>query len=99
MGKGIFILLCLLALMIGSRARKSKVVTPEALAKRKKFKKILSFIAVVFTGLFLFFFIPAFYKEIRIAIDTHFSIENLLGFAVIVVGSITFITALKTLQN
>ncbi len=99
MGKGIFILFCVLALMMGSRARKSKILTPEAQARRKKFKNVLSFIAVVFIGLLLFFFIPAFYKEVRIAMDTHFSIENLLGLAVIIVGSVTFITAIKTLKS
>lgn len=99
MGEGLFILLCVLALIIGTRARNSKVQSAKTIAKKKKAKKVLSYIALVLIGLLLFVFIPSFYKGIRIALDTRFSLENYLGIGVIVVGSFTFISIFMKLKS
>lgn len=99
MGEGLFILLCVLALIIGTRARNSKVQNPKSLAKKKKIKKALSYVALVLIGLLLIVFTPSFFKGIRIALDTRFSIENYLGIGVILVGSFTFISILKKLKT
>jgi len=99
MGEGLFILLCVLALIIGSRARNSKAQSQKILAKKKKFQTLLSYVSLVLIGLLLILFIPSFYTEIRIAMDTTFSLENFLGFGIILVGGLTFFTIFMKLKS
>lgn len=99
MGQGLFLLLCVLALFIGTRARNSKALSPKSIQTRKKFKRILSLLAVALNGAVLILFIPAIYREIRISIDTHFTVESYLSMAVLIVGIFTFIAIIKVLKR
>lgn len=99
MGQGLFILLCVIALTIGARARNSKPASPKSIKNRKKFKRVLSISALVLIALVLMLFIPAIYQEIRIAIDTRFTVEAYLSIGVIVVGIFTFVAILRILKQ
>lgn len=99
MGEGLFILLCVVALVIGSRARNTKRLSEKSIKTREKIKRVLSITALVMIGLLLLLFIPSIIQDIRIAIDTRFTIENLLGVTVILVGLFTFISIFRLLRQ
>lgn len=98
---GLFLLLCLLALLIGSRARntRSRQLTPKAVRQRLRAKLFLASAAFVVITLMLLFYIPAFVEAVLIALDTSFSWDILIGLGIIVVGITTLIFILKMLKD
>lgn len=97
MGQGLFILLCVLALIIGTRARNTKALSPKSIKARNTFKRILSIFALSIIGVISILLIPTTYEDIRIALDTRFTSESFLSLGVLIAGIYTFITILRKL--
>lgn len=99
MNGGIFLLLCVLAFFIGTRARRSKTLSPKALKNKEKFKKVLLIITLFLTALLVILFLPIIFYDIRIAIDTRFDVNFFINIGIILLSGFTFYTALRKLQK
>lgn len=98
---GIFLLLCLLALVIGNNARKTREqkLSEKEIRRKEKFKHVMTWSALVLIIAFLMFFIPALIYDIKIALDTRFDNETWLGIALLIVAIFTIITIVKRLRK
>ena len=98
---GLFLLLCLIALMIGARARNSKYkqLTDKELRRKIRIKNIVVCSALVLVVMFLLAYTPFVIQDIRIAIDTHFQLETYLSIALLFFGIFTIYTIIKSLKN
>jgi len=101
MGGGLFLLLCLLALFIGARARNSKnrVLSDKEIKRKERAKRIMVIASLVLVSLFLLAFLPFVIQDIVIAIDTHFYIETYLSMALLAFGLFTIYTIIKSLKK
>ena len=97
---GLFLLLCLIALMIGARARNSKYQKlSEKDRRRKEFiKKIVTWSALILVIAFSIVFVPFVIQDVRIAIDTHFELETYLSITLLLFGAFTIYTIIKSLK-
>jgi cytochrome c biogenesis factor len=98
---GIFLLLCVLALFIGSRARNAKLknLSEKQLRRKAKMTKGMVLAAFVLVVLFLLAYTPFVLREISIARDTHFSTESYLSLILWVFGFFTLYTIFKALKK
>lgn len=98
---GIFLLLCLLALFFGNNARRNREnsLSAKELARKAKFKLIMTWSALVLVTLFLLVFTPALIYDISVAIDTHFDKDTYIGIVLWVVAVFTIYTIIKQLRN
>lgn len=99
MSGGIFLLLCVLALFIGTRARRSKVLSPKALKNKEKFKKALLIITLFLTALLVILFLPIIFHDVRIAIDTRFDAVFFINIGIVLLSIFTFYTAFRKLRK
>lgn len=100
MEAGIFLVLCLLALFVGSRAKRSRqaIISPKARKQKEKVKSIIMIVALVVISFFLILYSPFLYQDVTMAIQTSFSLDNYLSIAILVVGVLTIFTLLKRLN-
>lgn len=98
---GLFLLLCLIALMIGARARNSKYKQLSDKEQRRKemIKKIIVWGALILIVMFLFAYAPFVIQDVRIAIDTHFVLETYLSITLLAFGVFTIYTIIKSLNK
>lgn len=97
---GLFLLLCLLALFIGSRARRSKTnINPKAIKQKARIKRFIVIVALILVTAFEIVYIPFLYQDIEIALHTHFSMDNYISVGIVIVGLIVIITSIKQLRK
>ena len=91
---GLFLLLCLIALMIGARARNSKYkqLSDKELQRKNTIKNIVVWSAMILVIMFLLAYTPFVIQDVRIAFDTHFEIETYLSIALLAFGVFTIYT-------
>lgn len=99
MSSGLFLLLCVLALFIGTRARRSKVLSPKGIKIKNKFKRILLITAIVFTSLLIILFVPTVFQEFKIAIDTRFNADLFINLGIVIISIFVLYTAIKKLKE
>lgn len=97
---GIFLLLCLLALLIGSRARNTRANPLSAKAERNRLriKIFLIWTALLIITLWVVLFIPAVIEKVSIAIDTHFDWDTAISIALLAFGIYTMYVILLRLK-
>jgi len=98
---GIFLLLCLLALVLGSRARnaKYKQLSQKEIKRKELMKQFMRWGALVVISFVLLGYIPFVYQEIRIAIDTQFILDTYLSIVLLVFGGFTLYTVIKAIRR
>lgn len=98
---GIFLLLCLLALLIGSRARNTKLknLSAKEIRRKEKMKRFMVLAAFVLVVLFLLAYTPFVIREISIARDTHFALESYLSMLLWFFGLFTLYTIFQALKK
>jgi len=98
---GIFLLLCLLALFIGSRARnnRSKQLSEKEFKRKEKIMRFMIYASLLLIVLFLLAYTPFAIREFNIARDTHFSAESYLSFGLWGFGLFTLYTIVQTLRK
>lgn len=98
---GLFLLLCLIALMIGARARNSKYkqLSDKEVQRKKRIKNIVVWSALVLVILFLIAYTPFVIQDIRIAIDTSFEPETYLSIVLLGFGLFTIYSIIKSLKE
>ncbi len=95
---GLFLLLCVIALIMGSRARNSsaKTLTDKELRKRARIKNIMIWSALGLISVILIAYIPFLFQEISIAFDTHFQLQTYLSIILFLFGIFTVYTIITT---
>jgi hypothetical protein len=98
---GLFLLLCVIALIIGSKARSSssKTLSNKELKRKERIKSIMIWSALVLISMILLAYIPFLIQEIRIAIDTHFELETYLSMVLFLLGMFTIYTIITSLKR
>ncbi len=98
MDSGVFLLVCVLALAIGTKLRQNNDnrLSEKALKQREKIKRIMMTLALGLVAIIFIQYIPAVYTEIIISLDTRFSFETYMSIAIVVV---TFFTGLLIIKR
>ncbi|MBI9066713.1 MAG: hypothetical protein JEZ09_05430 [Salinivirgaceae bacterium] len=101
MSGGIFLLLCLLAFFIGTRALKSRTgqLSPKAIKQRQKIKVVLMWASFILVLIIMILYFPEFIKQIMIAFDTHFDWDVLLSLVLFGFAIFTVITIYRAIQK
>lgn len=98
---GIFLLLCLLALVIGSRVRnsRSKPQTEKAIQNQMRVKKIMIWVSLVLISIWVLLLIPSAIELTNIAIHTHFDWDTVLSVFFVIFGLFTIYSIVRQLKK
>ena len=101
MSGGIFLLLCVLAFLIGTRAQKSRAGTlsAKAIRQREKFKLVLMWASFVVVVAIMLLYFPAVVEKIMIARDTRWDWDTVLSIGIFVFGIFTAYTILRAVKK
>jgi cell division septal protein FtsQ len=97
---GIFLLLALLALLIGSRVRntRSSSLSPKAAKNKLRIKLFLIWVSLLIIFLWVVLFIPAVIEKVKISIDTHFDWDTAISILLLAFGIYTLYVILQRLK-
>lgn len=101
MSGGIFLLLCVLAFLIGTRAQKSRAgkLSTKALRQQNRIKFILMWVSFALVLVTMILYAPALYEKITIAIDTHFDWDTILSAGLFAFGLFTVFTIYQSIKK
>lgn len=98
---GIFLVLCFLALLMGSKARnlKFKGLSEKEIRRKYRIKRLMIWLSLGVCGAVILAYTPFLIEEISIARDTQFTLETYLSMLIFVFGWVTIYTIMRSLKK